>query len=569
MILFWLIAVPLLGGGLAWLAGRWHGEAPRFVALLALIIDALLVLPLLADSGVSPEDAWLRQLTWTWIPRFGIGFHLGLDGLSLLLIALTVFLGFMALFCSWTEIKESSGAFHFNLLWTVAGVVGVFLALDLFLFFFFWEVMLIPMYFLISIWGHEDRAYAAMKFFIFTQVSGLLMLIAILALVFVHRQSSGMVTFDYFDLLRTDLQPGMARWLMLGFFIAFTVKLPSVPFHTWLPDAHTQAPTGGSVLLAGILLKTGAYGLLRFVVPLFPQAAQEFSPIAMALGAVSILYAAKLAFAQSDLKRLVAYTSISHMGFVLVGVFAWNAWALQGAVMTMLAHGISAAALFMIAGALQERLHTREMGNMGGFWTLAPRLGAIALFFSVATLGMPGLGNFIGEFLVLLGAFRVNVIMTVIATLGLIVAPIYALIVIQKVFHGAPERAGLRDFGARETASMVAMMAATVWMGLYPQSMLDLSDGALRTIQGATPTLPLPPAEDWGEGELLRAKEKMSVLPFIPAGMSEIQRPRIAGHLHPCNLDPGTPCRGDDVAALSLPATNVFSLTPIPEGVQP
>lgn len=569
MILFWLIAVPLLGGGLAWLAGRWHGETPRYVALLALIIDAVLVVSLLAGPGPSPEDAWLQQLTWTWIPRFGISFHLALDGLSLLLAALTVFLGFMALFCSWTEIRESSGGFHFNLLWTVSGVLGVFLALDLFLFFFFWEVMLVPMYFLISMWGHEDRAYAAMKFFIFTQASGLLMLIAILALVFLHRQSSGIVTFDYFDLLGANLTPEVARWIMLGFFIAFTVKLPTVPFHTWLPDAHTQAPTGGSVLLAGILLKTGAYGLLRFVVPLFPQAAQEFSPVAMGLGAISILYAAKLAFAQSDFKRLVAYTSVSHMGFVLVGVFAWNAWALQGAVMTMLAHGISAAALFMIAGALQERLHTREMGNMGGFWTLAPRIGAITLFFSIATLGMPALGNFIGEFLVLLGAFQVNVLMTVIATLGLIAAPIYALIVIQKIFHGAPERSVLRDFGAREMGSMVAMMAATVWLGLYPQSMLNISGDALRSIRGAKPTLPLPPAEDWGKVELLPTKESMSVLPVIPAWMAGIQRPRMAEPLLPCNPDPSTPCRGDDVALLSLPAADVLSLTPIPEGVQP
>ena len=487
MILFWLIAVTLLGGGLAWLAERWRAEAPRLIALAALAIDALLVTSLFAGADASPEDPWLEQLTWSWIPRFGISFHLGLDGLSLLLLALTVFLGFMAVLCSWTEIKERPGFFHFNLLWTLAGVLGVFMALDLFLFFFFWEVMLIPMYFLISIWGHENRAYAAMKFFIFTQVSGLLMLIAILALVFLHPQSGGTLTFDYFDLLDSRLEPEAARWIMLGFFIAFTVKLPSVPFHTWLPDAHTQAPTGGSVLLAGVLLKTGAYGLLRFVVPLFPQAAQEFSPIAMILGVISIIYTAKVAFAQSDLKRLIAYTSVSHMGFVLVGVFAWNTWALQGAVMTMLAHGISAAALFMIAGALQERLHTREMGNMGGFWSRVPRIGAITLFFSIAALGMPGLGNFIGEFLVLLGSFRVSVLMTALAAFGIIAAPIYALIVIQKVFHGAPHGNGLRDFGPRETASMLAMMAATVWMGLYPQSMLAISDEALSLLQKAKP----------------------------------------------------------------------------------
>lgn len=493
MILFWLIAVPLLGGGLAWLVERLQAGDPRQVALAALGIDAALVIWLLASAGTVAEGAWLQQWVSAWIPRFGIGFHLGMDGISLLLVALTVFLGFMAVGCSWTEIREARGAFHFNLLWTLAGVIGVFLALDLFLFFFFWEVMLIPMYFLISLWGHEQRAYAAMKFFIFTQVGGLLMLIAILALVFLHRQASGSFSFDYFQLLGSPLEPAAARWLMLGFFIAFTVKLPAVPFHSWLPDAHTQAPTGGSVLLAGVLLKTGAYGLLRFVVPLFPEAAREFAPIAMTLGAVSIVYAAKVAFAQSDLKRLIAYTSVSHMGFVLVGVFAWNAWALQGAVMTMLAHGISAAALFMIAGALQERLHTREMGKMGGFWTAAPRIGAIALFFSVATLGLPGLGNFIGEFLALLGSFRVSMGLTALAALGLIAAPIYALHVLQRVFHGPPCATVPGDFGRREMVLMLAMMASTLWMGIYPQSMLDISYPALQGLAQNRPSRGVQP----------------------------------------------------------------------------
>ncbi len=479
MILFWLITVPLLGGGLAWVAERWRID-PRWVALAALVVGAALLLAAFAGVDGAPAGAWIVRFDREWIPRFGIGFHLGLDGLSLLLIALTIFLGFMAVGCSWTEIKEAKGAFYFNLLWTLAGVIGVFLALDLFLFFFFWEVMLIPMYFLISLWGHENRVYAAMKFFIFTQVGGLLMLIAILALVFLHWRSSGYLTFDYFQLLSTPLDPLLARWIMLGFFIAFAVKLPAVPFHTGLPDAHTQAPTGGSVLLAGVLLKTGAYGLLRFVVPLFPEAAQEFAPVAMALGAISILYAAKVAFAQTDLKRLIAYTSVSHMGFVLIGVFAGNAWARQGAVMTMLAHGISAAALFMIAGALQERLHTREMGNMGGFWPHAPRLGAITLLFSVAALGLPGLGNFVGEVLVLLGAYRASVAMTAIAALGLIAAPVYALHVVQRVFHGPSVGEGPSDFGLREMSLMIAMAAATLWMGLYPQLMLDVADVAFK-----------------------------------------------------------------------------------------
>ena len=487
MILFWMIAILFAGGLLAWYAERWSTLWSRKISLVALILDSLLVLILFSKSGSITLSASHASISWTeqfvvdWIPRFGISFHLALDGLSLLLIALTVFLGFMAISCSWTEIKQRVGFFHFNLLLTLAGVLGVFLAMDLFLFFVFWEVMIIPMYFLISIWGHENRHYAAVKFFIFTQVSSLLMLLSILGLVFFNFQLTGAYDFDYFNLLNLPLDADTSYWLMLGFFIAFVVKLPVVPFHTWLPDAHTQAPTAGSVILAGILLKTGAYGLLRFVVPLFPEAALEFTPAAMTLGVISILYGGKLAFAQSDIKRLIAYTSISHMGFILLGVFAWNVWALQGAVMTMLAHGISSAALFMIAGALQERIHTRDMQRMGGLWGDVPRLSAIALFFSIAALGMPGLGNFIGEFLVLLGAFQMHWLLTAIAALGLIIAPVYSLIVIQKAFHGPhKEKHQLWDFGAREMTAMGLMVIVMVWLGLYPQAMMNVASPTLQ-----------------------------------------------------------------------------------------
>lgn len=478
MTLFWLIAVPILGGALAWRAEAWHPRAPGAIALAALGVDALLTLALAPHGNAPARDGWLDALRWRWIPRFGIDFQLGLDGLSWPLIALTVLLGIVAVGCSWTEIRARTGLFHLNLLWTLAGALGVFLALDLFLFFVFWEVMLIPMFLLIRLWGHERRAYAAMKFFVFTQIGGLLMLIAILALVLSHRAASGSFAFDYLQLLKARLDPQAERWIMLGFFLAFVVKLPGVPFHTWLPDAHTQAPTGGSVILAGVLLKTGAYGLLRFVVPLFPEAAREFAPVAMGLGAVGILYAAKLAFAQTDLKRLIAYTSVSHMGFVLLGAFAGNVWARQGAVMTMLAHGLSAAALFMIAGALQERLHTREMAHMGGFWKPAPRMGAITLFFSVAALGMPGLGNFVGEFLALLGAYRANPPLTAVAAAGLVLAPIYALRIVQRILHGPPADRAPSDFGLRETLLLAMLMAATVGLGLYPQPLLDIAGTA-------------------------------------------------------------------------------------------
>jgi NADH-quinone oxidoreductase subunit M len=369
-------------------------------------------------------------------------------------------------------------------MWILAGIVGVFLALDLFLFYFFWELMLVPMYFLISIWGHENRICASYKFFIFTQASGLLMFIAILGLYFIHGRATGVYTFDYAQLLGTPMPASTAMWLMLGFFVAFAVKLPAVPVHTWLPDAHTEAPTAGSVILAGLLLKTGAYGLLRFVLPLFPNAAHTFAPVAMTLGVIGILYGAVLAFAQTDLKRLVAYTSVSHLGFVLLGVFAWNELALQGAVMQMLCHGISTGALFIIAGALQERIHTRDMDRMGGLWAAAPRMGGAALFFALASLGLPGLGNFVGEFLVLIGTYRVSAVLTAIAAFGLIVATIYSLWIIQRVFHGEKKvKVVIADLSAREMIVMLAMIVSLVWLGLYPQTVLTTAKQSLDALQ--------------------------------------------------------------------------------------
>jgi len=311
-----------------------------------------------------------------------------------------------------------------------------------------------------------------------------LMLLSIVILAWQASLATGAYSFSYFDLLGTSLNSKLEFWVMLGFFLAFTVKLPAFPFHTWLPDAHTQAPTAGSVLLAGILLKTGAYGLLRFCIPLFPQASMDFAPVAMWLGAAGVIYGAVLAFAQSDFKRLVAYSSVSHMGFVLLGLYAWNNLAIQGAVMQMVAHGVSTAALFMMAGAIQQRLHTRDMHKMGGLWHNAPRMGACALFFAVASLGLPGLGNFVAEFLVLLGLFAVQPWITAVAALGLIGAAVYALWMMQLAFQGTPdENRKFADFDTREMATMVAMMIALVWLGLYPQPVLDLAQPVLENLQ--------------------------------------------------------------------------------------
>ena len=499
MSLVWTLMILFFGGVAAWIGSLFHDRAPRSIALVSVVASILPLALDLVSAAPDPEASrWLVSMNAQWIPSLGVQFSLGLDGLSLLLVVLTAFLGVIAVAAAWDEIVVRAGFFYFNLLWTLAGVVGVFTAIDLFLFFFFWEVMLIPMYFIIAIWGHENKRYAATKFFLFTQASGMLLLLALLVLVYFFRVQHGYLSFAYEDLLLVRMNPAIERWVMLGFFIGFATKLPSVPLHTWLPDAHSQAPTAGSVLLAGVLLKTGAYGLIRFTLPLFPNASAAFTPVALALAVLSILYCAKVALAQSDLKRLIAYTSVSHMGFVLLGVYAWNLLGLQGAVMTMLAHGLSAAALFSLAGGLQRRLHTRDIGSMGGFWQPAPRMAIVALFFSVAALGMPGLGNFIGEFLSLLGAFSVSVSATVLAALGMIFASVYSLWVMQAVFQGGyanasgpASGAALPDLGRRELAVYGLMMLGLIAMGFFPNAFLDVSEAALERLLDLSRLSPL------------------------------------------------------------------------------
>jgi NADH-quinone oxidoreductase subunit M len=495
MVLVWLIGILMGGGLLAWIAGKWDQALPRWISLAAVLVDFALALYLWGENPVLPTagSAWLMQLTLPWIPQWGISFSLALDGLSLLMLLLTFFLGALGILVSWTEITAKVGFFHFNLLWVLAGITGVFLTVDLFLFYFFWEVMLIPMYFLIGIWGHANRMYAAYKFFLFTQASGLLMLVSILGVYFVHGSLTGTYTFNYFELLGTAFSPVAGRWLMAGFLAAFLVKLPVVPFHSWLPDAHSEAPTAGSVVLAGLLLKTGAYGLLRFVVPLFPAAAQEFAPWAMLLGVVGILYGAALAFSQTDLKRLVAYTSVSHMGFVILGVFAFNPWAMQGVVMQMITHGISTGALFILAGFLYQRLHTRDIRQMGGFWAEIPKMGTVGLVFAMASLGLPALGNFIAEFLTLAGAWQADRTLTVFATLGLVAATAYSLRIVQKVFLGREAKPlGLPDLSAREMLVAVPLVVVILWLGLYPQPVLDRAAPSITEQLGALapPTAP-------------------------------------------------------------------------------
>lgn len=483
MILVALILVPVAGGLLAWAAGAARPAAARWVAMGALAADLGLAVAFWFLTAGPDAAGWLETVSWAWLPRFGIRFHLGIDGLSYVLVVLTLVLGLLAVASSWT-VRERVGFFHFNLLWTLAGVTGVFLALDLFLFYFFWELMLVPMYLLIGIWGYERRIYAAVKFFIFTQASGLLMLLAIIGLAHAHFRQTGVLTFTYGELLGTDAGAA-AMWLMLGFFIAFAVKLPVVPLHTWLPDAHTQAPTAGSVVLAGLLLKTGGYGILRFAVPLFPEASATFAPYAMALGAAGVIYGAVLAFAQTDLKRLVAYTSVSHLGFVLLGIYAWNPQALQGVVLEMVCHGLATGGLFILVGMLYDRTHTRDLRQLGGLWSVAPRLGGAGLTLALAALGLPGLGTFVAEFLILVGSFRVAPVITGVATAGLIIATVYALRIVQRAFHGENPRGwAFRDLGGAEIAVMGVLIGGLLWLGLYPEPVIEAVGGALETLRG-------------------------------------------------------------------------------------
>lgn len=498
MILAWLILIPFIGGLLCWQGERIGLWFPRWIGLISMALTTALGVKLWCDGHYSVAHSlvttgahvWQLEYRLPWIAGLGISFHLGLDGLSLLMVLLTGFLGVLAVACSWREIDRHVGFFYLNLLWNLGGVIGIFLAIDMFLFFFFWEMMLVPMYFLIALWGHntpgaKGRVYAATKFFIFTQASGLVLLIAIIAMALVHYHATGQLSFDYQDLLNTPMTHGVEWALMLGFFVAFGVKMPVVPVHSWLPDAHASAPTAGSVDLAGILLKTAAYGLLRFSLPFFPHASQEFAPIAMTLGLIGIFYGGFMACAQNDIKRLVAYTSISHMGFVVLGIFAGTTMALQGVVMQMVAHGVTSAALFILCGEIYERVHTRDLRQMGGLWSRFAMLPPITLFFAAASMGLPGLGNFVGEFLILMGSYKVAGTMTIIASAGLVMAAVYTLLMMQRAFYGPTTGSSERlpDLNAREVATMLCLIVAALVLGLYPQPVLDTSAAVMADVQ--------------------------------------------------------------------------------------
>jgi NADH-quinone oxidoreductase subunit M len=481
-VLSTIIFLPSLGAMLAFLIA-----SEELVKRMALITSALtFLISLIPFCMFDPSTAAMQFFErYDWIPALGISYEVGVDGISLLLIVLTTFLTPLTLLASWDSIHARTREFMICMLFLESGMVGVFAAIDLFLFYVFWEATLIPMYFLIGVWGGPQRIYAAVKFILYTMAGSLLMLVAILALYFLHRQATGDATFNLFQLLQLELPLSMQRWLFLAFFLAFAIKVPLFPFHTWLPDAHVEAPTAGSVILAGVLLKMGTYGFVRFCLPLFPEASVVATPIIALLAVVGIIYGALMALVQTDIKKLVAYSSVSHLGFVMLGIFAFNSQGLDGAVLQMVNHGLSTGALFLLVGMLYDRRHTREIGDFGGVTKVMPMFAAFFLVVSLSSIGLPGLNGFVGEFLVLLGAFQTIPIFAIIGALGVILAAVYMLWMYQRVMFGEVTHAvnkQLTDLTLREVVVLVPVVLVIVWIGLYPQPFLRRMEASTRAI---------------------------------------------------------------------------------------
>ncbi|MFL5383899.1 MAG: NuoM family protein [Longimicrobiaceae bacterium] len=503
-ILTFLIFFPLVAALATYAAGE---ERARTVALGAGIVEFLVSLPLFwtyqpgaAQCAQFPAGlpAFQNCVSAAWMPQWGIRYQLGLDGISLFMVLLTTLLLPLMVLGSWTYIRERRRGFYASLLALTAGVVGVFVALDMFLFYVFWEVMLIPMYFMIGIWGGRERIYAAVKFFLFTTVGSLLMLVAILWLFWHWTGTTGQPSFSYFDFLQMPLTVWQMSALFLAFALAFAIKVPIFPFHTWLPHAHVQAPTAGSVVLAGVLLKMGTYGFIRFALPLFPDAAS--SPLiirwAMALGLVGIIYTAMVAAVQPNAKKLVAYTSVAHLGFVILGVFAFNLVGMQGALLVMIGHGLSTPMLFFLLGMLYERRHSYEIDDFGGLAASVPLFATLLVFAGMASIGLPTTAGFVSEFLVLLGAFQSHPWFALASATGVIFAAYYMLPMVQKVAFNAlskPANRRIPDLNGRELAVLLPLVALILWIGFYPRPFLDrMAPAANGVVQAALKSRKLP-----------------------------------------------------------------------------
>jgi NADH-quinone oxidoreductase subunit M len=475
-ILSSLVALPVAGALLLLLIRDEARNRPliRNVTLVvSLLVFAEAMLLWFEFDPASAEFQFVER--HAWIPAFGISYAVGVDGISLLLVVLTGFLTPIALVSAWESVHQRARAFSVVVLLLESAMIGVFVSLDLFLFYVFWDAMLIPMYFLIGIWGYDRRLYAALKFMLYTMAGSVLMLLAIIGLAALHASATGSYSFDLEALYEMAVPAHLQFWFFLAFALAFAIKVPLFPFHTWLPDAHVQAPTAGSVILAGVLLKMGTYGLVRFAFPLFPIAATWFAPYLAGLAVIGIVYGALVAMVQPDLKKLVAYSSVSHLGFVVLGIAAMNTEGVQGAVYQMLSHGVSTGGLFLIVGMLSDRRHTRLIAEFGGLKAVMPRLVAAFFVITLASIGLPGLNGFVGEFLILLGAFSWDPRFAVVAASGVVLSAVYMLWMFQRVNFGPvtnEKNAALPDLTPREMAIVVPVVALTILMGVVPNLFL-------------------------------------------------------------------------------------------------
>ena len=485
LTLSWL--VPIVGALLLLFIGNADGRRDGLVRWLtlgiSLVVFAVTVALWMWFDASSASFQFVERRPW--IPAFGIDYYVGIDGISLFLVVLTGFLTPIALLSSWGSIERKVKEFSIFMLALEGAMIGVFVSLDLFLFYVFWDAMLIPMYFLIGIWGYDQRVYAAIKFMLYTMAGSVLMLVAILGLAYLHSTATGSYSFDLLKLYTLNIAPQTQMWFFLAFTVAFAIKVPLFPFHTWLPDAHVQAPTAGSVILAGVLLKMGTYGLLRFSFPLFPEAAAYFAPWLALLAVIGIIYGALVAMVQPDMKKLVAYSSVSHLGFVVLGICAMNTQGVQGAIFQMLAHGISTGGLFLLVGMLSDRRHTRLISEFGGLKAVMPRLSAAFLIITLASIGLPTLNGFIGEFLILLGSFQWDWRYAAVAATGVILSAVYMLSMFQKVYLGEvtnPQNANLPDLQPREWASVLPLCALAILMGVLPSIFLKPMEPSVRKV---------------------------------------------------------------------------------------
>ncbi len=512
-----IIALPLVGALALLVVDSRREGVIRSVALGVALVEFVATLVMWAQFDPASAEFQLVERI-PWIPAFGIDYAVGVDGISLFLVVLTGFLTPIALLSTWQSVHKKIKAFCFFMLALESAMIGVFLSLDMFLFYLFWDAMLIPMYFLIGVWGYDRRIYAAIKFMLYTMAGSVLMLVAIISLAVLHADATGAYSFAYEHLLTLDIPGQLQVWFFLAFAVAFAIKVPLFPFHTWLPDAHVEAPTAGSVILAGVLLKMGTYGLLRFAFPLFPDAAMYFAPYLGGLAVIGIVYGALVAMVQPDMKKLVAYSSVSHLGFVVLGIAAMNMQGLQGAVYQMLNHGVSTGALFLIVGMLSDRRHTRLIAEFGGLKAVVPRLVAVFFVVTLSSIGLPGLNGFVGEFLILLGAFRWNPWLAAVAASGVILSAVYMLWMFQRVNYGPltnPKNEGMKDLSTREWLVLAPTVVMAVVMGVAPSIFLTPMKPALdRVIARMAAAEPgrvaaaWGPATSWGPASLDVARDK-------------------------------------------------------------